>query len=111
MTVLELFENLVKRVKYLVAHNISFDEKVLGAEYLRNNLQDSISSKDKICTMKSTINFCAINGPYGYKWPKLSELYYQLFNTERKESHNALADVNDTAKCFWKLKELGVLNF
>ena len=57
--------------------------------------------------MESTINFCAIKGPYGNKWPKLSELYYKLFRTDFKEAHNAIVDISATAKCFWELKRLG----
>jgi DNA polymerase III subunit epsilon len=106
-TVLQDFQSLINQAKYLVAHNISFDEKIVGAEFLRNKMQDSVAAKKKICTMQSTTNFCAINGPYGYKWPKLSELHYKLFNKGFEEAHNAAVDINATAKCFWELKRLG----
>ncbi len=65
------------------------------------------SNGNKICTMEKTTIFCAIDGPYGYKWPKLSELYYKLFRTGFKEAHNAAIDITATAKCFWELKRLG----
>jgi len=70
-------------------------------------MQDGIFPKRKICTMHSTTDFCAINGPYGYKWPKLSELHYKLFRTDFEEAHNAAADINATARCFWELRRLG----
>ena len=41
--------------------------------------------------------------------PKLSELHRILFGTGFEDAHNALADVEATAKCFWKLKELGII--
>ncbi|MDA3910281.1 MAG: 3'-5' exonuclease [Bacteroidales bacterium] len=107
LTVLQDFQSLINQAEYLVAHNISFDEKIIGAEFLRNRMQDSTSSKSKICTMQSTTNFCAIDGPYGYKWPKLSELHYKLFKTGFEEAHNAAVDINATAKCFWELRRLG----
>ncbi len=56
--------------------------------------------------MERTTNFCAIDGPYGYKWPKLSELHFKLFNTGFEEAHNAAVDIKATAKCFWELKRL-----
>ena len=59
--------------------------------------------------MDSTTNFCAINGAYGYKWPKLSELHYKLFRTGFEEAHNAAADIRATVKCFWELKRRGIL--
>jgi len=107
LTVLQAFQSLVNQAEYLVAHNISFDEKIVGAEFLRNKMIDSVAAKKKICTMQSTTNFCALDGPYGYKWPKLSELHYKLFRTGYEEAHNAAIDINTTAKCFWELKKLG----
>lgn len=106
-TVLQDFQSLINQAEYLVAHNMSFDEKIVGAEFLRNRMQDVTSTKRKICTMQSTTNFCAINGPYGYKWPKLSELHYKLFRTGFEEAHNAAVDINATARCFWELRRLG----
>ena len=81
----------------------------MGAEFLRNNMSNVISNKRKICTMEKTTDFCAIPGAYGYKWPRLSELHYKLFGKHFEEAHNAAVDINATAKCFWKLKELGYL--
>jgi DNA polymerase-3 subunit epsilon len=108
-SVLEKFSELVNQSTYLVAHNMSFDEKVIGAELLRNGMQNVIQSKSKICTMEKSTNFCAISGPYGYKWPKLSELHYKLFRTGFEEAHNAAVDITATAKCFWELKKLGIV--
>lgn len=108
--VLEEFNSLLNKAEYLVAHNISFDEKIVGAEFLRNKMQNSIPSKRKVCTMESSTNFCAIDGPYGYKWPKLSELHYKLFRFNFEEAHNAAVDINATAKCFWELKNKRIIN-
>lgn len=106
-TVLQHFNSLIEQAKYLVAHNMAFDEKIVGAELLRNGMRNSIQAKNKICTMERTTDFCAIDGPYGYKWPKLSELHYKLFRTGFEEAHNAAVDITATAKCFWELKRLG----
>lgn len=105
--VLEQFASLIEQANYLVAHNMPFDEKIVGAEFLRSGLKNSIQARNRICTMERTTNFCAINGPYGYKWPKLSELYYKLFRTNFEEAHNASVDIAATAKCFWELKRIG----
>ena len=106
-TYLQKFQSLINQAEVLVAHNMSFDEKIVGAELLRAGMYNSIPAKNKICTMQSTTNFCAIDGPYGYKWPKLSELHYKLFRTDYEEAHNASVDITATAKCFWELKRLG----
>ncbi len=107
LTILQTFQLLISQAEFLVAHNISFDEMIVGAEFLRTGMQNPLLSKRKICTMESTTNFCALAGPYGYKWPKLSELHYKLFNTGFDEAHNAAVDINATAKCFWELKRTG----
>jgi len=106
-SVLQQFNTLVGKASYLVAHNMSFDEKIVGSEFLRNGMQNTIPSKNKICTMEKSTNFCEIDGPYGYKWPKLSELHYKLFRTGFDEAHNAAVDITATAKCFWELRKLG----
>lgn len=105
--VLQNFHSLIEESEVLVAHNMSFDEKIVGAEFLRTGMPNTIPSKQKICTMHSTTNFCGIQGPYGFKWPKLSELHYKLFKTGFEEAHNAAVDINATANCFWELRRLG----
>ena len=69
------FNTQLERALNLVAHNISFDEKIMGVEFLRIGTANPVSSKNLICTMQSSTEYCAIDGPYGYKWPKLSELH------------------------------------
>lgn len=108
--VLKKFNSFVIQSKYLVAHNINFDMKIVEAEFIRMNMPCSMKSKSKICTMESSTNYCAINGTYGYKWPSLSELHLKLFNTILKEAHNAEIDINATAKCFWELKRKGIIS-
>ena len=109
MTVLLEFQAALGQADCLVAHNISFDEKIMGAEFLRNNMPDTIPAKKKICTMQSSTNYCAIPGPYGNKWPKLAELHQKLFQVDFEGAHNAAADIAATMKCFWELKRLGVI--
>jgi len=108
-TALNEFSRAVDCATCLVAHNISFDTAVLGAEYIRATGSDPLSVKKAICTKEASTDFCAIPGNYGYKWPKLSELYRTLFGTDFEDSHNARADVEATARCFWELKKRGVV--
>lgn len=105
--VFELFLIHLKRSKLIVAHNMTFDEKIIGSELIRLGLDNILDSKEKICTMESTVDLCKIDGPYGYKWPKLEELYRYLFNHDFEGAHDALADIQATAKCFWELKNRG----
>lgn len=103
------FGALLEKARYLVGHNISFDEKIVGAEFLRCGLAPLPANKVRICTMHSSVDYCAIPGPRGNKWPKLVELHSKLFNEEFGGAHNAGADVAATAKCFWELKRRGII--
>ena len=101
--VFELFSIHLKRAKVIVAHNMAYDEKIIGSELIRLGLENTLDSKEKICTMESTVDLCKIDGPYGYKWPKLEELHRFLFNHDFEGAHDAMADIQATAKCFWEL--------
>jgi len=96
----------VDRSHTLVAHNIAFDENVICAEFLRAELSHRILQKERICTMIAGTEYCQIPGPYGYKWPTLSELYYALFKEDFTEAHDAGIDVTACARCYFRLKDL-----
>jgi len=107
--VLETFRDKIGESSHIVAHNIDFDEKIIGAEFIRAEISHEFSKKKKICTMKSTVNFCAIPSARGFKWPQLAELHRKLFGVAFEDAHNAAADIEATAKCFWELKKRGIL--
>ncbi|MCB0479608.1 MAG: 3'-5' exonuclease [Crocinitomicaceae bacterium] len=107
--VLDVFHQLVSEADVLVAHNMAFDEKIMGAEFIRNGKSDIIAGKSKICTMLKSIDFCAIPGKYGYKWPKLEELHIKLFGHNFVGAHDAMADIEATERCFWELKSKGII--
>lgn len=106
--VMKKFAEDLKICDYVVAHNIEFDLDILGYYFKKIYDINPLTKKEKICTMKSTVNFCKISNDYGYKYPKLSELYFKLYGYQIKNSHNAEVDVLHTLKCFKKLKSLGI---
>jgi DNA polymerase III subunit epsilon len=99
----------IEQAKVLVAHNMQFDEKILGAEFLRAEFPNLVESKKRQCTMQASTDFCRLPGPYGYKWPKLDELYLKLFNEPLKGAHRALVDVRACARCYFELRRLKVM--
>jgi uncharacterized RDD family membrane protein YckC/DNA polymerase III epsilon subunit-like protein len=101
--VLKELSSAIDKVQFIIAHNMNFDEKIISAEFLRKNIEHSFSKKKLICTMEETTAFCAIPGNKGNKWPNLAELYFRLFGIQYNETHNAYADINATARCFWEL--------
>lgn len=105
--VLDHFLQSLEQAEVLVAHNISFDQKVLGAELLRSNYPNPLATMSSICTMRTTANYCRIPNKYGYKWPTLADLHYSIFQTGFENAHNAAKDIEITAKCFWALRQQG----
>lgn len=107
--VLNEFARAVVGSDFLVAHNIGFDEMILGAEFTRLGVPNPLTGKQKICTMKASRDYCRIRGTRGFKYPSLSELYRRLFQQDFSDAHNAAADIRATARCFWELRRRGVL--
>tara|TARA_R110002050_G_scaffold12401_3_gene40696 strand:+ start:8220 stop:12425 length:4206 start_codon:yes stop_codon:yes gene_type:complete len=108
-TVLHIFRKEIDKTFFLIGHNVSFDEKVMGAEYLRKMIPSAIISKPKIDTKDESTQFCAIPGGRGFKWPTLSELHRKLFNYDFADAHDAAADVEATTRAFLELVLLGVI--
>ncbi|MBR3480843.1 MAG: hypothetical protein IKH32_09190 [Prevotella sp.] len=72
-------------------------------------MRDEVGKKRGICTMQSSTDFCRIRGYYGYKFPKLQELYWKLFGEDFDDAHNAMSDIEATERCFWELKKSGII--
>lgn len=107
--VLKEFESRVSFTDLLVGHNVEFDLNVLGAEYLRVRMSTTLGSRPKVCTMKASTRYCNIPGPYGPKWPKLTELHVKLFGENLSQSHTALDDIQNTVKCYFEMKRLKII--
>lgn len=103
--ILEDFVEQVNNSEYLIAHNMSFDERIIGAEMIRTKLEFNEEPK-KLCTMQESTNFCRL-APFrygSYKWPTLIELHEKLFDEGFDKAHDALVDVSACAKSFFELK-------
>ncbi len=108
-SILEQIVRDIEKATVLIAHNMAFDEKILGAELLRTGRPNAIELKNRECTMQASTNFCRLPGPYGYKWPKLDELYRKLFNEKLEGAHRALIDVRACARCYFELRRRKVM--
>ncbi len=111
--VLHLLNEDLTKISLIISHNIDFDLPTLNAEFLRNNIKTNLLNKSRYCTMKSPeiISFCKIPNPFGsgYKWPSLSELHKILFDTKFDNVHNASADVDACARCFFELMKREII--
>ena len=106
---LDAMNDDLRQATTLIAHNMAFDEKILGEEFLRAGRKNAVASKPRLCTMQSSTHFCQLPGPYGFKWPSLQELYTKLFNEKFDGAHRAMTDVRACARCYFELKRRGVM--
>ena len=101
------FVKALAKADCIVAHNLSFDKRMIQVELFRLNDTAHFMGKKDYCTMKSNIDYCAIkavghNGDIYFKYPKLSELYHKMFGIIPKGTHNSMVDVLICLRCYCK---------
>lgn len=109
------------QIHTIVAHNIEFDIGVLSMQVYRFDKRP-VTFNDKIyyltpyCTMQESTNLLKLKttskfGRTYFKYPRLKQLYEHFFPNENFEEHNAKADVEACARCFFKLKyDIDIVN-
>ncbi|XOD69211.1 MAG: DNA polymerase III subunit alpha [Flavobacteriales bacterium AspAUS03] len=110
--ILDRFEKSLKQSRFLVGHNLEFDTKIVGCEFVRTGRDTLQLQKTTIDTKEESTDYCALLGGLGgkFKWPTLTELHQKLFGDSFSSAHNAATDVEATARCFLKLLRLGVIS-
>jgi DNA polymerase III epsilon subunit-like protein len=109
--VLQTFTESLEQAKYVFAHNLHFNEGVLGAEFTRKGVKNNLTAADKFCLMQEGTYYCKLPSKRGggYKWPSLNELHACLFNQKYSPANNARADVIAASRCFIKMMKIGAL--
>ena len=111
--VLNKFISDLSKAGFIIGHNVKFDLNIIGAELFRINSDVDLLEKDILdtCT-EMTANVCKLPGGRGgkFKFPTLIELYSFLFDESFSEAHNASADVEATARAFFELVRIGIIN-
>ena len=104
--VLLRFNEVLTKAKFVVGQNVAFDINIMGCEFYREAIENSLQALSVLdtCT-EHTASLCKIPGGRGgkFKLPTLTELHTFLFDTPFNEAHNATADVEATARCFFEL--------
>ncbi len=104
--VLEKFNQALAKTTFVVGQNLGFDLKIMGAEFYRLGVENSLNNLPVLdtCT-ESTASLLKLPGGRGgkFKLPTLTELHDYLFQVPFAEAHNATADVEATARCFFEL--------
>lgn len=105
--VLQKFIDALARAEVIAGHNLQFDINVTSSELYRYGFdyQHLISKKRLDTCDEATALLTKLPGGKGgkFKFPNLTELYSYLFGETFGEAHNATADVEATARCFFEL--------
>jgi DNA polymerase-3 subunit alpha len=94
----------VRKSKYIIGHNVSFDVNIVGCELLRCEMDEQdLLGASALDTMTGSKEYCDLKRKGQLKNPTLTELHMRLFGVPFAEAHNAAADVEATSRCFLEL--------
>ncbi|MGV3502446.1 MAG: exonuclease domain-containing protein [Adhaeribacter sp.] len=91
----------------VVAHYMQLDYHMLGADFYRCGLPNPLEKLPLFCTMLATAPL--VDKPRA-KYLRLSRLYYSLFQRDMGNEHDALADAQATAACFFEMLRLNLIS-
>ena len=107
------FNMVLETADVVVAHNLSFDKKMIMVECVRLNMKQYFTNSSgkgvkEYCSMKNSVGICKIErvnskGEKYYKYPSLSELHNYLFGHYPENVHDSMADVLICLRCYYKM--------
>ncbi len=94
----------------VVGHNIEFDEQIIRDELARLGRNGDYQPMKSLCTMRTSTDYCKLPGRgFSFKSPRLSELHKHLFGEYFTGAHDAMFDVEATARSFGELLKREVI--
>lgn len=95
----------------IVAHNFSFDSKMMQGEYeLWKEKWVGIEKYQDVLSWTNKLSICTMKQCWYKKRPKLQQLHTDLFCEEFDGAHDAMADILATKKCFFELMNKGIIS-
>jgi DNA polymerase III epsilon subunit-like protein len=109
-TVIDGFLKYLNSTDVVVGHNIEYDETIIRYELARIGRPGDYQPVSTCCTMRSSTDHCKLQGRgFSFKPPRLNELHKHLFGEFFEGAHNAMVDVESTARAFGELVKRGVI--
>ncbi|SNC61247.1 DNA polymerase-3 subunit epsilon [Hymenobacter gelipurpurascens] len=90
----------------VVGHYLQLDFHVVGSGFHRVGLSNPLEELPTFCTMQLTHG---VPAPLGRRHLRLGELFEKLFQRPMERQHDAWADAQATAQCFFELQRRGNL--
>lgn len=110
--ILQRLYKLSQQIDFMVAHNATFDHDVVEANMRRFKIADDFEVP-LVCTMdhaKRIEDFRPLDVNGRKKNGRLEELHQYLFDESPARLHDAEADTLATARCFFELRQRGIIN-
>lgn len=107
---LDMFLSLWTPEVLRVAHNQSFDERILRIAIKRfkdDDLAEQWKTGQKACTGLLSKPICKMlpKNRYGFKMPKLTEAYKYFSGSELENAHSAMADTQACMSVYWAVMD------
>ena len=101
-----LHDDLVRYRPLVVGHFLVLDFHMMGVSFHRSGLPNPLVDLglSTFCTMRLTERFMQ---PMRQQYLRLAELYQRQFGRPMLRQHDALADAEATAQCFFELQRTG----
>ncbi|WP_167855590.1 3'-5' exonuclease [Hymenobacter fodinae] len=101
-----LRQDLLTYQPLVVGHYLQLDFHVIGAGFYRAGLENPLAALPTLCTMQLT----HISPPQqGRRYLRLGELHEQLFHMPMVLQHDAWADAQATAHCYFEMQRQHLL--
>lgn len=109
---LSVFQGLLTKADFILAHNLNFDIGILHVAYIRENVSpDLLLSKRQECTMLKTTDMMKlpnVKRPGTFKWPSLDEAFRKYVDPNGFENaHDAMVDIRACKAIYMAVKDLG----
>jgi DNA polymerase-3 subunit epsilon len=101
-----LYDDLVRYQPLVVGHFLVLDFHMMGVSFHRSGLSNPIVDLGlpTFCTMRLTERFMQ---PMRQQYLRLADLYQRQFGRPMLHQHDALADAEATAQCYFELQRTG----
>lgn len=99
----------LKHCKIISTHNLKFELSILKNEFEKYQIDFNFDKLEQFSTMNFSNELLFNENNPESKYPKLTELYENLFNHKIKQFHNTNSEVTILAKCVKELLYQGEL--
>lgn len=102
---LGVFNSLVNSADLIVAHNLSYDARIMKGHYVRGGEDSPLEGKQTFCTMLKSTPILKLPSKRGHKWPNLQEAHRFFLGEGFDGAHDAMVDVLACSRVYYKMME------